>query len=70
MLLPIFQDLARPLQEDAARGGQRHASLRPREQRHAQPFFQLLDLPRQRRLGDRQPARGAPEMELLRDDGE
>ena len=37
------------------------------QQRHSEPPFELPDRPRQRRLGDPDPLRGAPEVQLLGD---
>jgi hypothetical protein len=52
---------ARPFHESFARLRQVHAVRTPREQRHAQFTLQIMDRATQRRLGDVQMVRGAPD---------
>ena len=50
--------------------GQLDGSSRPVQERSAQLAFQMLDLLRERRLGDAEALRGAPEVPLLGDGDE
>ena len=59
-------DFLRFFEEGFAGNGQRDAFVIAQEELHAQVFFQLLNLPRQRRLGDEQPFGGARKIQLLR----
>jgi hypothetical protein len=58
----FLQNQVGPLKKNLACGQQFHLALRPAQQERADFLFQLLDLTRQRRLGDAQAGRRSPEM--------
>lgn len=64
------EDAARPLQEPGTGGCEFDPAGRPGEKLYAEFRLQLFDLLRQRRLGDVQTFRGAPEVALLGDGDE
>ena len=69
-LLYCLDDALRVLKQAPARGGERHSRRGALEQRHAQVFFERLDLPRQRGLAQMQGLGGAREMAELGDGDE
>ena len=53
-------------EKQSAGGKQAHAARRALEERRAKLFFEILDLPAERWLGDAEATRGAADVPLLR----
>jgi hypothetical protein len=67
----LGKDAACVLEEELARGEQAHATRRSLEEPSAQLVLEREDVAAERRLGQVEPARGAPHMALFchRDEG-
>jgi hypothetical protein len=68
--LRVGKDASGLAQEQLPGLGQLDGAARPDQERPAQLAFQVLDLLRERRLGDAEALRGAPEVPLLGDGDE